>query len=326
MQITRRTAGVWLVGAAGAGVARRAALASEWPTQLVRLVVPFPPGGGSDVLARLLADRLAAAWGQSVIVENRAGAGGAIGAGYVAKAPPDGYTLLLTDASAITTNPALYAQLPYAPPDFAPVINLAVFGLILVAPASSSFASVRDLLALDRTGSARINVASAGTGTTGHLALEKLKQMTGLNFTHVPYRGTGQAINDVVGGQVDVMLTGGGVAKPLLEAGRIKALGVTSARRLALVPDAPTFAEAGLAGYEWLASQALFAPSATPAGIVRRINADVAAAIASPELSARWQAMALEPVNNTPVQFAAWIAAQSAEMAALVRSANVKIE
>jgi tripartite-type tricarboxylate transporter receptor subunit TctC len=326
MRLTRRTLGALVATSAGAGLAPRRSLASDWPVRPVRIIVPFAPGGGSDVIARLISDRLSAAWRQPVVVENRAGAAGAIGAGYVARSAPDEHTLLLADSAVVTTNPSLYRDLPYRAQDFAPVIKLAVFGLVLVTAAGSPHRSLRDLLAMDRAQTARISFASAGTGTTGHLALEKLKQMSGVRFVHVPYRGAGQAINDVVGGQVDMMLTGGGVARPLLEAGRIRALGVTSAGRLAVAPDAPTFAEAGVPGFEWIAAQALFAPAGTSAAIVRRINADAARVIAMPEVRTRWDAMSLDQIDNTPEQFAAWVVAQTAEMATLIRTADVRVE
>lgn len=278
------------------------------------------------MIARLVADRLSAAWRQPVVVENRAGAAGAIGAGAVARSAPDGHALLLADSAVVTTSPFLYRDLPYRAADFAPVINHAVFGLVLVTAAGSPHRSLRDLLAMVRARSAGITFASAGNGTTGHLAVEKLKQMSGVRFVHVPYRGAGQAINDVVGGQVDMMLTGGGVARPLLEAGRIRALGVTSPRRLSVAPDAPTFAEAGAAGFEWIAVQALFAPAGTPGPIVGQISADAASVIATPEVRARWDAMSLDRIDNTPEQFAAWVAAQTAEMATLIRTANVRVE
>jgi tripartite-type tricarboxylate transporter receptor subunit TctC len=315
-----------LTAAAGAALAPRRALASAWPTQPVRIIVPFPPGGGSDVLARLIQDRLSTAWNQPVLVDNRGGAGGAIGAGYVAKAAPDGHTLLLTDSSVVTINPLLHQSPPYRAEDFTPVIKLAVFGLLLVAPAASPFRSVRDILTMDQAKTAEISFASAGTGSSTHLALEKLKLMSGARFVHVPYRGAGPAMNDVAGGQVDLLLTGGGVARPFLDGGRVRVLGVSSTQRLAIAPEAPTIAEAGVTGYEWLTAQSIFAPAGTPAEIARRINADVARVIATPELAARWQAMSLERIDNTPEEFTEWVKAQTREMAALIRAANVKVE
>jgi tripartite-type tricarboxylate transporter receptor subunit TctC len=303
-----------------------AALAQEFPSRPVRIVVPFPPGGGSDVLARALAEKLSVTWKQPVVVENRAGAGGTVGADHVAKSAPDGHTLLIADAAVVTTSPVLIPSLPYAARDLAPVINLATFGLVLIAPANSPLQSLGDLLKMDKAQAAKLNVASSGNGTGNHLALEKFKQLAKLDLVHVPYKGAAQAINDVVGGQVDLMFSGGPPVQPLLAAGKLKAFAVTSARRMVLAPQVPTLAESGFPGFEWVAAQGMFAPAGTPAAVVSRINTDVAAAIRTPELRARWERLGLDPVENTPEQFAAWIAKDSADAAELIRSAGVKVD
>lgn len=302
------------------------AAAQEFPQKPVRIVVPFPPGGVSDILARTLGEKLSAKWKQPVIVDNRPGAGGAVGTESVAKAPADGYTLLIADASAVTANPTLYPALPYAARDLVPVINVATFGQILVAPASSPLQSIQDLLAMDKARAARLNVASSGNGTSNHLLLEKFKLASKLALGHVPYKGAGPAINDVVGGQVDLMFTSGPLAQPLMAGGKLKALAVSSSKRMAVAPQAPTLAESGFVGFEWLSAQGMFAPAGTPAEVVQKINADVAAAIRLPDIQARFEKMGIDAVDNTPAQFAAWVAKESAETAALIRAAGIKVD
>jgi tripartite-type tricarboxylate transporter receptor subunit TctC len=322
---SRRSTLAALCGALLAGVATPSA-AQEFPARTVRIVVPFPPGGVSDIIARALAEKLSAAWKQPVVVENRAGAGGAVGTDLVAKSAPDGHTLLIADASAVTTSPALIASLPYGTKDLAPVMSLATFGQILVAPSGSPLQSIGELLSMDKARAARLNVASSGNGTSNHLVLEKFKAATGLPLAHVPYKGASQAVADVAGGQVDLMFTSGPLAQPLLASGKLKAFAVTSARRSKQLPQLPTLAESGLAGFNWISAQGLFAPAGTPAAVVRRINADVAAVIATPEFQARWEKMGLEAVENSPEQFAAWVARETADVAALIRSAGIKVD
>lgn len=300
--------------------------AQDFPSKPIRLVVPFAPGGVSDILARALAEKLASTWKQQVIVDNRPGAGGAVGTEIVARAPADGHTLLIADASVLTTNPSLYPGLSYTGRDLVPVINLATFGQILVAPAASPLQSIQDLLALDKARAARLNVASSGNGTSNHIALEKFKAAAKMDLTHVPYKGAGPAIQDVVGGHVDLMFTSGPLAQPLLAAGRIKALAVTSTKRMAVAPQAPTIAESGFPGFDWISAQGMFAPAGTPAEVVRRINADVAAAIRLPDIQARYEKMGIDSVDNTPAQFATWVAKESAEISTLIRSAAIKAD
>ena len=304
-------------------LATGATLAQSFPERDVRIVVPFPPGGGSDILARTIADKLSAQWKQSVIVENLAGAGGAVGTAAVAKAPPDGHTLLIADASVFTTNPLLYPSLSYAAKDLAPVINLATFGLILVAPANSPIQSLRDLLAMDKAKAARLNVASSGNGTGNHLALEKFNEAAGLGMAHVPYKGAGPALNDVLGAQVDLMFSSGPLVVPHLKTSRIRALAVTSKSRMGLAPDVPTVAESGVAGFEAVAAQGVFAPAATPRNVIARINSDIAAVLAHPDVKARWAQMGLDPLDNSPEQFASWLAQESVSIAALIKKKNI---
>jgi tripartite-type tricarboxylate transporter receptor subunit TctC len=302
------------------------AQAQDYPSKPVRIIVPFAAGGPSDILARVLAQKLTARWNQPVIVDNRPGAGGSLGAGLVAKSPPDGYTLLLSDTAVMTIGPALYSKLPYTTKDLAPVINLAKNWLVLIAPASSPLNSLSDIVARTKANPGGVNYASAGTGSTPHLAAEKLAVAARIKLTHIPYKGSGPALNDVVAGQVDTMITSTAAAMPFIKGGKLKVIAVTAAERLALLPDARTAAESGVPGFEAVGAQGLFAPAGTPPEIVRKLNAEVAGVIKQADIQERWTQMALSPLDNTPEQFAAWIADQSAQWGKLIREADIKAE
>lgn len=299
------------------------ASAQDFPNKTVKIVVPFAPGGVSDILGRLLAEKLTIQWKQTVIVENRPGAGGGIGAEQVAKSPPDGHTLLIADASVATTNPILY---PTAPKEFSAVINVARFGQILVAPVSLPINSVAALLAQEKQKTALLNVASSGNGTSNHLVLEKFKAASGTGMTHVPFKGAGDAISSVAGAQVDLMFTSAPLANPMIASGKIKALAVTTPRRMAGYESVPTLAESGLPGFEWLSIQGLFAPPGTPADVLRRINRDVAGILRQPEMRDRFGKMGLESVDNSPQEFAEWITTERAAITKLIQTANIKVE
>ena len=300
--------------------------AQDYPSKAVRIVVPFAAGGPSDILARVLAQKMTARWNQPVIVDNRPGAGGSLGAGLVAKSPPDGYTLLLSDTAVMTIGPALYSKLPYTTKDLAPVINLAKNWLVLIAPANSPLNSLADIVARTRANPGGVNYASAGTGSTPHLAAEKLAAAAHIKLTHIPYKGSGPALNDVVAGQVDTMITSTAAAMPFIKGSKLKVIAVTATERLALLPDARTAAESGVPGFEAVGAQGLFAPAGTPPEIVRKLNAEVAAIIRQADIQERWTQMALSPLDNTPEQFAAWLADQSAQWGKLIREADIKAE
>jgi tripartite-type tricarboxylate transporter receptor subunit TctC len=299
---------------------------SAWPTRQIRIVVPFAPGGASDILARLIAKELGERVKQPVIVENKPGAGGTIGADLVAKSPPDGYTLLLADSSVLMTFPTLYPNLPYAYKDLIPVANIATFGLILIAPANAKFNTLAEVIASDKANPGKLNMASPGSGSSNHLTLEKFNAAAGTKIVHVPYKGTGPAINDLIGGQVELAFASGAASKPLLDGGKVKALAVTSAKRNPLLPQVPTIAEAGVVGFEAIAGQGLFVPAGTPRDIVVKLNTEVNAIIAAPEMRERWTAMGIDRVENTPEQFSAWLARESDEWAALIRKQGIKPE
>jgi tripartite-type tricarboxylate transporter receptor subunit TctC len=311
----------WFVAAPGAVDAQ-----SAYPSRTIRIVAPFAPGGASDILSRLIAKELSERWKQPVIVENKPGAGGTIGADFVAKAPPDGYTLLLADTSVVTTFPSLYPSLPYAAKDLAPVANIATFGLIMVVPISSKFNSLAEVVAADKAAPGKLNMASPGSGSSNHLTLEKFNATAGTKLVHIPYKGAGPAINDVVAGQVDMTYASGAASKPLIDGGKVKAIAVTSGKRNPLLPQVPTIAESGFVGFESISGQGLFAPAGTPREIVSKINAEVNAIIALPEMKDRWTSMGIDRSDNTPEQFGAWLAHESDGWAALIRTLGIKPE
>jgi len=299
---------------------------SAWPSRPIRIIVPFAPGGASDILARLIGKELGERLKQPVVVENKPGAGGTIGADLVAKSPPDGYTLLLADVSVVMTFPSLYPNLPYAAKDLVPVANIATFGLILIAPASSKFNSLAEIVAAEKAAPGKLNMASPGSGSSNHLTLERFNAAAGTKIVHIPYKGTGPAINDLVGGQVDLTLASGAASKPLLDGGKVKALAVTSSKRNPLLPQVPTIAEGGLVGFESIAGQGLFAPAGTPRDIVLKLNAEVNAIIKSSEMQEQWTKMGIERADQSPEQFAAWLAKESDQWAVLIRTVGIKPE
>lgn len=300
-----------------------AAPVAQAQDKVLRIVVPFGPGGGSDNFARILQPRLADLLKQTVVVENRPGAGGSLGAGQVAKAAPDGSVVLLADASVATISPALYPKLAYGPNDLVPVINLAQFPHVLVAAPGFAANSVADLLAMDKARPGKLSIASSGNGTSPHLTAELLNLATGMKTVHVPYKGSGPAINDTVGGQVDMVFTGYATVAGLLKTGKLKAIAVTSNKRIPELPNTPTVAEAGVRGFESWISQAVFAPAGTPPAVVTRLNQAIASVLRQPEVREQLKAQGLEPFDNTPEEFAVWVRGQAAQWARVIREANV---
>jgi tripartite-type tricarboxylate transporter receptor subunit TctC len=299
---------------------------SAWPSRPIRIVVPFAPGGASDILARLIGKELGERLKQPVVVENKPGAGGTIGADLVAKSPPDGYTFLLADVSVVMTFPNLYPNLPYQAKDLIPVANIATFGLIMIAPANSRFNSLAEIVAAEKTSPGKLNMASPGSGSSNHLTLEQLNSVAGTRIVHVPYKGTGPAINDLVGGQVDLTFASGAASKPLLDGGKVKAIAVTSSKRNPLLPNVPTIAESGVVGFESIAGQGLFVPAGTPRDIVNKLNAEVNAIIKSSQMQEQWTKMGIDRAEESPEQFAAWLANESDKWAKIIRANNIKAE
>ena len=302
-----------------------AAAAQPFPSKPVRIIVPFSPGGVADSSARVISDRLGARLGQSVVVENRPGASGNIGTQQVAAAAPDGYTLLLGFDGTMVVNPHVYAKLPFDTlRDFAPVTKLGDATLILVAHPSVPAKDLREFLTIAKT--QNFSYGSAGTGSTPHLAGELLAQRTGIALTHVPYKGGGQAMGDVVGGQIPLVFTAIATAQQFVRSGKLKGLGVSSARRSGSLPDVPTFVESGLEGFVVDSWVGILAPAKTPPPVVARLQKEIAAVLAEPETRERYATLGIEPVANAPEQFAEQIRADLARWEKVVRQAGIRIE
>ncbi|URI10761.1 tripartite tricarboxylate transporter substrate binding protein [Aquincola tertiaricarbonis] len=319
--------GAACMAAFGALLALPASAQDDWPAKPIRIVVPFAAGGTSDVLARALGAQLQTALKQTVIIDNKAGAGGVIGADSVAKSPADGYTLLLGTIATHAINPALLPKIPYnAAKDFAPVMLLGSISNVLLVGPEQPFKTVKDVVAAAKSKPGTLQFASAGQGTSQHLSGETFKLLAGVDITHVPYKGSAPAIQDVMGGQVPMSFETALVALPQIKAGKVKALAVTSARRSAVLPDVPTMQEAGIAGFDVASWQALYAPAGTPPAIVNKLNAELARIIAQPDTKARMDGLGLEYSPNTAEQFAAFQRGEQAKWAKIVKDGNVKVD
>jgi tripartite-type tricarboxylate transporter receptor subunit TctC len=323
-------------GAGGALLPLRAwaqsATASGWPAKPVRIVVPFAPGGTTDILARALAPELGKAFGQTFLVDNKPGAGGNVGADLIAKSAPDGYNLLMGTVGTHAINAALYPKMPFDPVrDFAPITLVAgVPNVLVMNPAKAEalkINSVADLIAYARAHPGQLNMASSGNGTSIHLSGELFKSMTGTFLVHFPYRGSGPALLDLIGGTMDLMFDNLPSALPQIKAGKLKALAVTSAQRSAAVPDLPTIAEAGpLKGFEASSWFGLLAPAGTPADIVNRVQQESAKAMSTPALKERLLSQGAIPGGMPPAEFAAYIAAETTKWAKVVKTSGAKVD
>lgn len=302
--------------------------AQPYPSRPVKIIVPFAPGGTTDIFARLVADKLSQSMGQQFIIENRGGAGGNIGADAVAKAPPDGYTLVMGTVGTHAINASLYARMPYNPlTDFAPVAFTAgVPNVMVVNPKNVKAMTVKEFIEEAKAAPKKLTMASSGNGTSIHLSGEMFKQMTGVEMPHVPYRGSGPAINDLVGGQVDVMFDNLPSCVEQVRAGNLRALAVTSANRSPALPNVPTLQEAGLQGFEASSWFALFAPKGTPSEIVSRLNAEVVKALQTPELKARFADLGGDIRLMSPEELGSFVQAEHAKWAGAVKAAGVKLE
>lgn len=300
--------------------------ALEYPVKPVRLVVPFPPPGAPDTLARALGEKLSERWGQQVLVENRLGASGNVAYGSVATAAPDGYTLLLA-VNGLATNVSLYRNLPFDPVrDFAPITLLATSQQVLVVGSSVPITSVKDLVALAKAKPGELTFGSAGSGTVLHLAGELFKTLSGVNIVHVPYKGSSLALIDLLGGRTKLMFLDIPLTLPNLKSGKLRALGVTGARRTPALPDIPTIAEAGVPGYEIAPWFGLLAPSGTSREIVDKIHQDAVSILNAPELRSRMLGLGLEMVGNAPGQFGAFIKSEVANMAKIVSASGARAD
>ena len=312
-----------------AGLAAEAASpADTYPSRIVKMIVPFPAGGTTDIFARHIGDRLAKAFGHNFVIDNRGGAGGNIGSDAVAKADPDGYTLLVGTVGTHAINSSLYTRMPYDPlKDFAPVAFLAgVPNIMEVNPKNVKATTVQDFIAEAKASPKKLSFASSGNGTSIHLSGEMFKQMTGVELVHVPYRGSAPAVNDLIAGQVDVMFDNLPSSIEQVRGGNLRAIAVTSAKRSAALPDVPTIAESGLPGFDASSWFAIFAPAKTPPEIVQKLNAEVLKALADPELQKRFADIGGEIRPYKPDELGAFVKAEIEKWAKVVKTSGAKIE
>ena len=331
-QFTRRTLTQAAVLAVVFSTAMGVQAQTTWPTKPVKIVVPFAPGGTTDILARAVAPELSKAFGQQFVVENKAGAGGNVGAEMVAKSAPDGYTILMGTVGTHGINRALYPKLPYDPfKDFAPITLVAAVPNVMVVNTDKAKAmninTVNDFIKAAKARPGQFNMASSGNGTSIHLSGELFKSQTGIFMAHIPYRGSGPALLDLMGGSMDVMFDNLPSALPLIKSGKLKALAVTSAQRSGAVPELPTIEEAaGLKGFEASSWFGLLAPAGTPPDIVNRIQQEVAKSLNTPAIKEKMLGQGAIPSGNTPAQFLALIEAEHKKWALVVKASGAKVD
>ena len=294
--------------------ASASALAQGFPAKPVRIVVPFPPGGGADTLARIMEPRLGAIWAQAIVVENRPGASGHIGADFVAKSAPDGHTLLMSSTASLTERNV---------DQFAPVSLVSASPYVVTANPKVAAADIRGLIALAKAKPGKLSFGSSGTGAASHLSAELFKSMAGVDLLHVPYKGTGQALTDLLAGHVDLMFAPAQTVMPHVQSGKLKALGVTGAKRSQALLELPTVAESGLPGYEAVGWFGLLAPAATPKAAVAKLSADANRVLAMSEVREKMLALGAEPAGNTPEEFARFIRGDQAKWSRLMKEAGI---
>lgn len=303
------------------------AAAQHYPSRVIRIVVPFTPGGPQDVNARLIGQKLTEAWGQPVVVENRAAAGGIVATEYVAKAAPDGYTLLMGNPTPLTIAPSLYDKLGYDPQrQFAPVILVTQTASVFVVHPSVPAQNIKELVALAKTKPGRLIYGTSGIGSTGHLTIELFNTLTGITMTHVPYKGASQAISDMIAGQIDLRMFPIPVTIPLVRDKRVRPLGVTSLQRFALLPDVPTIAEQGLAGFESTNWNGILAPAATPREIIMKLHDEITRRVLAPEERDKLMREGYAISGLGPDQYATFLRAETAKWAQVIKAGNVKAE
>jgi tripartite-type tricarboxylate transporter receptor subunit TctC len=303
-----------------------AALADVYPSKPVRLILPFPPGGGTDILGRLIGERLSAGLGQPVVIDNRGGAGGNVGAEAAARAAPDGHTLLLA-ATTLAISPSLYARLAYDPlKDLTPISLVATVPNVMVTHPSVPVRNLEEFIALAKSRPGELNFGSGGSGTSNHLGGELFNMVAGVKLVHVPYKGVNLAMNDVLAGNVQLVLIGIPAVAPHIRAGRLRALAVLAPQRSPALPDVPTAAEAGLPGFEVTTWYGVLAPAGTPRPIIQRINTELIRVMNAPELQARLADLATEPRTGTPEEFGAYLREEMSKWAEVIRKAGIRAE
>jgi tripartite-type tricarboxylate transporter receptor subunit TctC len=303
-----------------------AAAADNYPSRPIKWVVPFTPGGAMDSMARTLGEKMAQSMGQPVVIENRAGAGGTIGSSMVAKSEPDGYTMMIVSIGH-AVNPALYPKLSYDPiKSFEPVAMVGVVPNVLVVNSAAKINSVKDLIAQAKAQPGKLSYASAGTGTTIHLAAELFNSLADVDILHVPYKGSAPAMTDLLGRQVDIMFDSLSSARPHIDSGRLKALAVTTSKRSTAMPNLPTVAEAGLKGYELNGWYAVFVPAGTPRPVVDRLNGELLKALKQPDVAKRFAQLGAEPAGSSPEELAKYLKTETSRWAEIVRSRKITAE
>ena len=326
--VNKALAAMVLVVSATAGVLSAAPAQAQgaWPDKPLKLVVPYPAGGNADNTARLLATQLGQRLGQQVVVDNRPGGSGTIGAAAVAKAPADGYTLLL-DATAFTVNPSLFPKLPFdAAKDFAPISLVLQVPLLMVVPANSPFQSVADVAKAARARPGHLTYASAGNGGAQHLAGELFKQGQKVAITHIPYRGGAPALTDLIGGQVDLMFSATTASGPFVKSGKLRALAISSPRRVEGWESVPTVAESGVPGFQVSEWNGLFAPAGTPRPVLERLEAETRAIVASPEMKKRFAELGVQGVGSSAQEFSSFLKAETTKWAEVIRTSGIRMD
>jgi tripartite-type tricarboxylate transporter receptor subunit TctC len=319
----RRFAALAATVALASSVSRRA-FAQPWPTRPVHIVVPYAPGGSTDTVARITGDRLSTIWGQQAVIENKPGAGTNIGAAAVASSDPDGYTMFIGTPS-LATSRLLYRALPYAIGDLAPVSLVCTFPLLMVVPNSSPAKSVSDYIAFAREKKGKVTFASPGVGTVPHLAGELLKQITGIEMTHVPYRGDAPALADTIAGRVDLQIGGSGMLEQI-RSGQVRGLAVTTAKRSELAPELPTVAEGGVSGFDVTGWFAFFVPARTSRSIVEKVHIDTVAALSDPIVKLKLENIGMVAVSSTPEELAALLKAEMEKWSVVIKEANIALD
>ncbi len=316
-------AGIALSMVAGTAQAQ----ADAFPAKPIRIIVPFPAGGATDIAARVIADKMGLSWKQAVLVENRPGAGGNVGADFVAKSAPDGYTLVMGITGSHAINTSLYAKMPYDPvKDFEPVTQVAVVPNVIVVHPSVPARTLKELVDLAKRQPGKYDYASLGSGTAAHLGMELFKTSAGIFMVHIPYRGSAPAVADLIGGQVQVMMDGLPSALPHVKAGRLRALAVTSQKRSPAAPDLPTIAESGYPGFYADAWSGLFAPRGTPRAIVDKLAAETQRILNLPDVRERFAGLGAEPVGSTPAEFAQHVQREIDKWARVVKQSGAKVD
>jgi tripartite-type tricarboxylate transporter receptor subunit TctC len=301
--------------------------AQSYPAKPIRLIVPFPPGGSTDILGRTLGQKLTEAWGQPVIIDNRGGAGGIIGADMAAKSTADGYTLLMGHIGTLAVSVSLYSKLPYDPAkDFAPVSLVAIVPNVLVVHPSVPATTVAELIAYARANPGKLNYSSGGNGSAAHLAMEYFKLQTKTDIVHVPYKGTAPSITDLIAGQVSLTMTGAPVVMPHVQAGRLRALGVSSTRRIGALPQIPTIAESGVPGFDATQWYGVVAPSGSPRDIIAKLSAEIRKIMQSKEMKERLNLEGAIAMPTTPEQFGAHIQSEIKRWATVVKAAHMQAD